>query len=34
MQINDDDDDDIDHDDPIDSLIFIGRDLQLPFEKD
>jgi len=31
MQINDDDDDD---DDPIDSLIFIVRDLQFSFEKD
>jgi hypothetical protein len=33
MQINDDDDDD-DDDDPIDSLIFIVRDLQFSFEKD
>jgi len=31
MQINDDDDD---IDDPIDSLIFIGRDLPFAFEKD
>jgi|AntRauTorckE5430_2_1112549.scaffolds.fasta_scaffold08641_1 hypothetical protein len=33
MQINDDDDDD-DDDDPIDSLIFIVRDLPFSFEKD